>query len=128
MLTRFSSRPKEYGRHVTQVASLNEKLRSRGGFPNQGHCADPAKEKVDEGLSSVSAGSTVADEDSPRFVGSPGSYYLSDGGHPHQLVDLINVVKSEDYGSSSDDGSCFCDVFGEQQQEPTGWWCWPWIS
>ncbi|KAK4804551.1 hypothetical protein SAY86_004368 [Trapa natans] len=112
-----------------EVTSLNEKLRTRE-TPQTENCADPAMEKVGDGFSSGSSGSTVANEGIPWHMGSPGSYYLHDDGDQirHQLVDIMDAAKSEDYDSSGDDRSCFCGVFCDQQQQleaSGGWWDWP---
>lgn len=87
--------------------------------------------KVEDRLSTGSAGSAVVDEDAPQqLVDSGDSYFLSDE-YPRSCVvgPVVNGVQSEEDDVGSDDGgqrNYFSNVFTAvtTEDEPLGWWVW----
>ena len=82
--------------------------------------------KVEDRLSTGSAGSAVVDEDAPHLVDSGDSYFPSDE-YPGCVGPVYGVQPEEDDGS--DDGqSYFSNVFAatqqQQHEEPLGWCVW----
>ncbi|XWS44193.1 hypothetical protein CRYUN_Cryun15aG0023200 [Craigia yunnanensis] len=122
----------DYEKLKSEVASLTEKLQARDVTePITGQKAEPLPAemvsslqfsvKVEDRLSTGSAGSAVVDEDAPQFVDSGDSYFPSD--------EYPRCVGLEEDDGSDDGRSYFSDVFTatEQQQqheEPLGWWGW----
>lgn len=129
LLVDYQSIVKENDKLKSEVASLAEKLEgSKEETRAPGEQATDAKQaetekttavKVEERLSSGSAGSAVVDEDAPQLLDSCDSYFPS--------VGPVHSHSEEDDGS--DDGrSCFPDVFVNPSQdhvEALNWWPWP---
>ena len=124
-----------------QVVSLNEKLQGKEGIqaPISGQesgslPADtsnvsilPLNVKVEDRLSSGSAGSAVVDEDGLQLVDSGDSYFPN--GAYSGCVIPADGFQSEEDGGSNDGRSYFSNMFAtaEQQQregESMGWWVW----
>lgn len=85
--------------------------------------------KVEDRLSSGTAGSAVVDVDSPQLLDSGNSFFQNGNGYAVCAIPGDGIHSEEDDGS--DDGrSYFSDVFvepGQQHQEveePLGWWMW----
>ncbi|XVF16440.1 hypothetical protein REPUB_Repub10bG0030900 [Reevesia pubescens] len=135
----FDSIVKENEKLKSEVACLTEKLQAKNVATEPiitGQKAEPLPDemvsslqfsvKVEDPLSTGSAGSTVVDEDAPQLVDSGDSYFPSDE-YPG-CVGPVNGVQSEE-DDGSDDGGIYFNVFTatEQQQqheEPLRWWVW----
>ncbi|XWS30347.1 hypothetical protein CRYUN_Cryun24cG0109400 [Craigia yunnanensis] len=124
----------------SEMASLSEKLQAKDATiePITGQKAEPLSaemgtslqfsSKVEDRLSTGSAGSAVVDEDALQLVDSGDSYFLSDE-YPGCVGPVYGVQPEEDDGS--DDGqSYFSNVFTatqqqqQQHEDPLGWWVW----
>ncbi|XVF58095.1 hypothetical protein PTKIN_Ptkin07bG0035000 [Pterospermum kingtungense] len=131
---------KENEKLKSEVASLTEKLLAKDMATDPAVAGQKAETlpaevvsslqfsvKVEDRLSTGSAGSAVVDEDAPQLVDSGNSYFLSDE-YP-RCVGPVNGVQSEEDDGSDDGRSYFSTVFTvaeEQQQheESLGWWVW----
>ncbi|XP_021299162.1 homeobox-leucine zipper protein HAT5 [Herrania umbratica] len=140
LVSNYDSIVKENEKLKSEVASLTEKLQAKDATaePVIGQKPEPVPAdmvsslqfsvKVEDRLSTGSAGSAVVDEDAPQLLDSGDSYFPSDG-YPGGCVGPVNGVQSEEEDGSDDGRSYFSNVFTaseEQQQheESLGWWVW----
>ncbi|XVE67948.1 hypothetical protein DITRI_Ditri09bG0028800 [Diplodiscus trichospermus] len=140
LLSSYDSIVNENEKLKSEVASLKEKLQAKDVTmePITGQQAEPLSAemvtslqfsvKVEDRLSTGSAGSAVVDEDAPQLVDSVDSYFPSDE-YPG-CVGPVDRVQSEEDDGSDDGQSYFSNVFTakeqepEQPEEPLVWWVW----
>lgn len=134
---------------VPQVAALNEKLQSRemprappAPLPDEKPdpllmeiaqmSALPFSIKVEDRLSSGSAGSAVVDDDSPQLVVDSVDSYFTAADNYGGCIAGVDKVQSEEDDGSDDGRSYFSDVFvapdpvhpNHEDGEALGWWVW----
>ncbi|KDP45368.1 hypothetical protein JCGZ_09617 [Jatropha curcas] len=143
LLSNYDTIVKENEKLKSEVVGLTEKLQAKEltGLPMPGQKTDYSLQvttpnasgiqlnaKVEDRLSSGSAGSAVVDEDSPQLLDSGDSVFHNYGGGC--VIPTDGTVQSEDDDGSDDGRGYFSDVFvtaGQQQhevEEPLGWWVW----
>ncbi|OMO80725.1 hypothetical protein CCACVL1_12796 [Corchorus capsularis] len=137
LLANYDSIVKENEKLKSEVASLTEKLQAKDAtaepvvsqkvelLPVETVSSTQFNVKVEDRLSTGSAGSAVVDEDAPQLVDSGDSYFPNDE-YPGCVCPIDGAQSEEDDGS--DDGrSYFSNVFTateQQHEEPLGWWVW----
>lgn len=140
LLSNYDNIVKENEKFKSEVVSLTEKLQAKEVtgvmIPPQESESIPAitgnapafelNVKVEDRLSSGTAGSAIVDEDSPQLLDSGDSFFQNDNYGDECVIPADGILSEEDDGSD-DGGSYFSDVFAAaagQQEEPLVWWMW----